>query len=250
MAGKGGRFEAQIVVPVGGWAVAATNGLGGPSTVTVAAGSYYLSDLMLEFQTQLNASRPNGWTVTGSFGEAGTGKVTIDDATHYNMSITWTSTDLRDVLGFSGNIVAASSAQTGAAHARGLWIPATPKVTPYGDLVFDRFTDLRQTVGPNGGVNTMQGTSFNGLDEISWPMVSNARAVGTTTVGSFQYFWALLMTGLYSYVTAGSAVTYYWDADSGSNSIVYLVMAADSKLSQVVQGWTGLYPVRLRMVAA
>lgn len=103
-----GRIEARCVVPTGGAAVSASNAGGGPTTCTVPAGSYFLtsagdvSGLIAELQTQLNASRPpssGSWTV--SLDTTGTGRVTI--ACSEPASVSFTSTDLRDALGFAYN---------------------------------------------------------------------------------------------------------------------------------------------------
>ncbi len=74
-----GRLEAQLTVPVGGWDIALTITAIGAFTVTVPAGNYYPTDLLATLKTQLDAASGGDgvFTVTGSFGEAGTGKVTI-----------------------------------------------------------------------------------------------------------------------------------------------------------------------------
>ena len=52
-----GRVEARITVPTGGWSVSLTiTAIGGPYTVTVAAGNYFPTDLLSTFQTQLDAA--------------------------------------------------------------------------------------------------------------------------------------------------------------------------------------------------
>lgn len=151
-----GRIEARITIPSGGAAVSATNSSGGPTTCTVPAGNYYLTaaggvtGLCAELQSQLNASRASGWTVSLSTGASGTGKVTID-CTDEPYALTWTSTTLRDLLGFSGNIASTSSASTGAYQARGLWMPGAPPASDTPDHAqAPRETDRRSTRGPTG----------------------------------------------------------------------------------------------------
>lgn len=168
-----GRVEALITIPTGGLAISATNSVGGPSTVTVPAASYYWSgvaayaSLADELATQLNASRPSGWTVTFS---TTTGQVTIN-CTSAPWSITWTSTLLRDVLGFTGNISSVSSPQTGARQARGVWRPDCPLDLDGDPEMCPSFTDLRSTRSPQGFVISLVGNRFFRHTKLVWPAV-------------------------------------------------------------------------------
>lgn len=148
-----GRIEARFTIPSGGASVSVTNSGGGPTTSTVDAGSYYLtaaggvSGLLADFQTKLNTDQPANWTVTLS---TTTGKVTIDCADE-PWVLSWTSTNLRDALGFTGNIASTTSAQTGANQARFLWIPDCPPNSDIPDHAqAPRVTDRHATRGPTG----------------------------------------------------------------------------------------------------
>ena len=115
-----GRVEARITVPTGGWSVSLTiTAIGGPYTVTIPAGNIFPTDLLSSFQTQLDAATggDGAFTVSASWGESGTGFVTIAHATQ-TFTLTWTSTDLRDVLGFAGTLTPAARTLTGPFHAR------------------------------------------------------------------------------------------------------------------------------------
>ncbi len=79
-----GKLEAQITVPTGGWQIACTDDVGGPTTVTMPAGTYYHSsvgnlseDFADALATAINAAMGATWTVTVAAGEAGTGKYRI-----------------------------------------------------------------------------------------------------------------------------------------------------------------------------
>jgi hypothetical protein len=172
-----GRVEALITIPTGGLSISATNSVGGPSTVTVAAGSYYwtsnfyISSLITTLQTQLNASRPSGWTVTF---DATTGLVTIN-CSSTPWSITWTSSDLRNLLGFASNIAGVSSAQTGTKQARGLWRPDSP-LDLDGDAAMAPYaTDLRATRSPRGLVITAVGNRMFRHKGLVWAVVPKNR---------------------------------------------------------------------------
>jgi hypothetical protein len=190
-----GRVEAMITIPTGGLAISATNGAGGPSTVTVPAASYWytavaLSSIITELQTQLNASRPSGWTVSISTGASGTYKVTIN-CSSTPWSITWTSTVLRDLLGFTANISGVSSAQTGANQARGIWAPDCPMDIDGETALAPIDSDLRSTRSPTGAVYTVVGNYFYRARNVRWSHVPRSRfraAAATTTNAAWETF--------------------------------------------------------------
>jgi hypothetical protein len=106
-----GRWMAQIVVPAG-VQVSATTNAGGPTTVNITAGTYAtLAAFLTQLQADLIAGRTvtaGTWTVSLSTGAGATGKVTIA-VTNGTFSLTWIvgggTNDLRDLLGFTANIV-------------------------------------------------------------------------------------------------------------------------------------------------
>jgi hypothetical protein len=238
---KGGRLEATITVPVGGWDMAANNG-GGAFTATVPAGDYTFREFVVAVEAALDAGPGADWILSVSYGEAASQQDRVTILPGAAGSITWTDTEVRDILGFAGNLASATS-HVGSLHPIGYWRPVCPKKTPYGDGVWHRQSDLRQTQGPAGAVKTLSGNSFQFLDGVSWSHVAGARAVGDATVGTWQHFWRMTMLGLYSYITPGKPIAVYWDADLTSFDEAYMVAPPSSALPPVVDGWTGLYRV-------
>lgn len=220
MAVKQGRLEAQMTFAAnkaGTW----TDNIGA-TVVTITAGSYYLAELVTEINTQL----PRSWLVSISDGEgtptAATGLATISSA-DYNISVTWTDTEIRDALGFTGNISGASTAQTGTRQCPGLWLPGNPgKFTRHGDSEAGTLnTSFRQTVGPTGTVFSFGGGTgyFREINGILWDGVPGRRVrphLATYTnetleefIGNSQY-----LTGTYANLFAtGASIRIYWDAD-------------------------------------
>lgn len=102
MAGE--KIEGEFTIP-SSTSVSASNSGGGATTVTVTAGASFLGDLITDFQTQLNNTRApssGSWTVSESNGRvsiACTGTASVP-----SFSLDWTSTALRDTLGFTKNI--------------------------------------------------------------------------------------------------------------------------------------------------
>lgn len=108
--------------------ISVTDPGGTDAAITIPVDEYYLTStkqtvLLTTLQSALNASG----TLTGTYtvtlddtSESATGKVTI--ACDQTFSITWTSTELRNILGFTGNISSVTSA-TGGNQATHLWLP-------------------------------------------------------------------------------------------------------------------------------
>ena len=173
----------------------------GAQTVTIEAGDWYMLDLIAE----VNDDLARNWTCTISDGESGTGRGTIDTSDE-PWSITWTSTDLRDLLGYTGNIAGVTSAQTGTNHVQGMWLPDQVMWSPHGVntsslSAFNRITDTRYLVGPQGHVQTLGGNSRKEY-ALRWNGCTRARTkiIGETVTGeSFEQFltdchWAVSRT--------------------------------------------------------
>lgn len=245
---KGGRLEAQLTVPAGGWAVSATNSLGGPTVVTVPAGNYYGSELLTTFAAQLNASRPSGWTVTAALGEGASGLVTIN-CSSTPWSITWTSTDLRTALGFAGNIVAVSTAQSGTSCLDGVWIPDCPmqrRDTSYGnDIVSDR----RDSISPDGSVFTLVGNVHLRHQPIRWTAVSRSRCQLPDRNSWYQWVRRTQLAQVVTYFAPGAKFNLYVDADANTLSNLTPLKApglADTRgMVPVVENWDGRWTVTM-----
>lgn len=124
------KLESRITVPTGGWDVAVTDSGGGPETVTVAAGDYYLAgatSILTALQTALNANATLAATYTVSVDDdAGddtdTGTVTISSTGGGNVTWTWTDTAFRDALGYTINMSGAQ-AYLGASSSPHIFLP-------------------------------------------------------------------------------------------------------------------------------
>jgi hypothetical protein len=129
VSGKLPKFEAAIVVPTGGYAVNLADGDGSRS-VTMPAGTYFwrtgTTTLLAALKTMLDAGAGVTYTVTlDDASDTSTGQLTIT-ASSGTVVITWTSTALRDILGFADTADSgAGSSVTSEHHVRGLWLPST-----------------------------------------------------------------------------------------------------------------------------
>jgi hypothetical protein len=249
-----GRLEAQITIPVGGWSVsvAITAVVGSPFTVTVAAGTYYPTDLLSTFQTQLNAaSGADGvFTVSGSFGESGTGLVTIAHTVE-TFTITWSSTDLRDALGFTGTLTPAALTFTGTRNAQGVWLPDCQLFAERGtnDPGYIQ-SDRTESVSPRGDVYALKFQHRTVLPMVRWVHVTKPRAkvVSETTVGaSFEQWWRYTHNAELSYFAVCPPVRLIWDADTSATYHEFRLIGRNTtEMPRVVEGWDGLWTVEIR----
>lgn len=256
-----GCIAAEPVVPAEVTISVTSNG-GGPTTVTLTAGTYAtLFDVADQLETDLNAQRPvtaGVWTVSYSAIDAGsTGRFTIAVSAG-TFSITWTSTALRDLLGFTDNISSASTS-TGDDHAIGIWHPDCP-LNINGDYrSAPRSTDLRQSMSPTGRVYGHIGNTryqHTGLRYSHVPQHKTWAAAETLTNESLERF--LIDTqwgGGHTWFTPSSRVTIYGPGGltvGGDSAPSWSLLELTSMESAVrrIDSWDGLWSVEFpRLVA-
>lgn len=248
-----GRIDAQITVPTGGWSVSvAITAIGGsPFTVTIAAGTYYPVDLLSTFQTQLDAASgaDGAFTVSASWGEAGTGFVTIAHATQ-TITVTWTSTALRDVLGFTGTLTPAALTFTGTEACEAVWLPNAEAAFYYGNGDEGHTeTDASSTISPRGDVKRLVYNTRQVLPSATWSHVQKAfarAAAETTTNASFERWWRNTQGGELSYFEPAAPVRLVWNADSPSTYKTYRLPGLTStEMTRVVDEWNGLFRIEI-----
>jgi hypothetical protein len=147
-----------------------------------------LSTALTNFANAVNAA----WSVSLS---STTGLVSIG-WTGYSTptwSLTWTSTNLRDALGFTANIAGVTATQTGTQQARGVWYPdapllvrdSDPRLAPVG-------SDARTSVTPTGEAITLVGNYFREHKGLMWQLIPVDRIreqSATYANASWRTFW-------------------------------------------------------------
>lgn len=228
---KHGRIEAQLTANAVLNATITTTGGGGggPTTVVAlaASASAFMTDLCAAFEAALNAAAIGTWTVVPSFGENGTGQVTIHCSTAATWTLTWDSPSFRNLLGFTGNIAGVAVAQTGARHAQSVWLPACPVHTRFGpnDPGAAR-SNTQYLVGPRGHVSTLTGQRRR-RNTLRWSHVPRARAriTGETIVGeSYEQWWEDCHLGEIEDCITGAKIRYVWDADVDGTYTEYKIV--------------------------
>ena len=252
-----GRLEGKVTIPTGGWTGTINDsGAGGAAAFTVAAGTYYLkgsSGLVQAFEDALNVAATTD-TVTCSLaaGENGTGLVTT--TTSGTCTIAWTSTDLRDILGYTGTLGPGTSF-VGTNQCRNLWLAKCPYNAPNsiypwkGAIVVDG----RSTWTSGGDGYHLVGEY---LEEtwLEWRYIGRARASQaneTTTGESFERFLRDAVWGFAAWGTPGGNIRFFPDA-AAVNYVEYSVDMPEAFRPELAQeGWvSGLWRCRFdRLVA-
>lgn len=220
----GGRWEAFFTVPTA--ITASVNGGSGAQTVTWAAGSYTPTSFIAYTATALTAQAPPAagtWSVSLSTGTSGTGLVTIARSTG-SYSITWTSTALRDLLGFTANITTQTSV-TGTNQHAGLWFPDCPITLDGHPSRAHKQTDNRASESPSGTVITLGGTKKYQHKNIAYSHVAMARVweeeAATPSASLEQWLNDTQFGDGHTWFSRGSAFQVYWD-DRGTDTLVGL----------------------------
>lgn len=259
-----GRLEALITIPAG--ATLTVDDGGGADVATLNNGTLYWTDLLAEIEAELEDAVGAGFTVSASFGELGTGRITIakDSGT---FKLLFSSDGLANLFGVAaaGTWNAAPAASfTSAAGVLGVWLP---HCAMSGDkLDFDLQghlkSDARYTMGPTGVTSTFVSTSaYRSFKGVRWVMVDRDRALDSvsSTVVSWQQFVRESLWGGNAYFPIDEAglaptVRVYYNADTdaligaatGGDGVYSLVLKPDLELVQVTTGWTGLWTVEVQ----
>lgn len=239
-----GRLEAQIY-QASAWAPTATGTASAAATVS-ASSTRFPTDLLTAFATALSTATTDTVTVTGSWGESGTGLVTI--ASSANLAINWgAATDLRDLLGFTGNLSAATS-HVATKATQGVWLPnciLAPERSTSDTGIYEAV--MPQTVSPTGSTKTLSGSIRVRLPATTWSHVPKAYAIRSADSSgatmSFERFWYQTQYGGLSYFRPGAVVNVYTDAGTPTLLGDYKLLWANGtpNIERAVEGWDGLF---------
>lgn len=246
------KLEGLITVPTGGYIVGTDvtfSGGGGPATVTVPAGEYYLNtagdgtrSLLAELEFQLDALATPDVTVSiADDNDNSTGAVTIAVASG-TFTWTWSSTTLRDLLGFTTNPSAVTTI-TGIEQAEYLWLPnvkraraLAPEPTSTSTTNMGaRERDFTSTLAPSGK-STRLSYNTRYVDSLDFDYLLGRKVwqMHETTVNeSLEKFYADVI---------GIGSPFYFHPDRANDTLKYKMFvhnARDFKPAPMVPGWYG-----------
>jgi hypothetical protein len=181
-------------------------------------------------------------------------------------SLAWTSTNLRDLLGFTADISSANSPQTGTKQARGLWRPDCPlslakSTTKMAPIITDRKT----TIGPTGATYSHKGTKRYEQASAKWSLVEKQyieESSATYANASLEQFLKDTQWGEgHSWFAVGSLIQIYdnagyilgQDLNSGAGPDGWTWIDSDKFMAERTdqRGYDGLWSVEIpRLVSS
>ena len=245
------KLEGRITIPTGGYTFVVAEPVASATTITIAAGDYYLThstSLLSSIASAMTANAVLSGTYTVSITDstdAGTGAVTISATAGVTaFRIQWPSANgLYDVLGFTSADTTSAAQATGTKQANFLWLPNVGRSQPLAaepttaDQKFGQEeADFTIAVAPSGYskrfaynrrfVDTLN--FFNVVGEKTWLTLE------ATTNQSFQKFYRDVVFNGYPFryqKDRSDADTIYWE--------LVVEDAQAFKPTPVVPGWTG-----------
>ncbi len=247
-----GKLEGAIHIPAAGWTFSLTDGSVTGQTVTIPGDGYrFLSNsgdltdgLLLEMEQQMESY---GDSYTFALSDT-TGKVTVSNTNAF--SITWTSTDLRDVLGFTGNLSSATSHESDD-QCRALWLPDRPSTRRNsGSWAGDHVADYSTSTAPDGSLYALMGPRRTELTLV-WQGVTRAKVWTdneSTTNESFERFLLDCIWGEAGFGEPGGPVNFHPDeTDDNSFNGYRVAEMLDTRdiFQQVSQDYVGVWSVTI-----
>ncbi len=240
------KLEARITVPTGGYSVSVTHTTpnAGPTTVTIPAGDYYLhstasggsASLFTTLAGQLTATMGKTYTVTSDDNtDAGTGTTSIHVSGVVSTAIAWTSTALRDLLGYTADLSGAVTyASTNAALA--MWLPTcgrAPGMAPVGSNGYP-MTDATVTKSPSGKTRALVYNTVY-VDTLGFSQLRGYKAWAyLETVGNES-----LESSIWPYYKT-APVRYHADRATDGTYVEYRITSVgEINLHALKHGWDG-----------
>lgn len=226
----------------------------GAVTATVPAGTYAgIVALMAAVKTALDAAASATFTVTINTTETvRTNLVTIDLTSGAGTwTLNWTDPELRDALGFAGNLSGAN-AYTGTLPVPGMWTPDCPAAPYYGPSdPGHTVAMMTQTRSGTGRVWTIVESEYVEHPEILWSHVSApyARETRETTTVSYERWLRDTQLGALEIHPAGSSFRWFPNSDSvGTNFDYALLWEGTTRFDRVDPSWDYLWRIAIRGV--
>jgi hypothetical protein len=192
-----------------------------------------LSAALTTFANAVNSA----WTVTPSTTD---GRVSIGWTGYATptWSLSWTSTVLRDALGFTANIAGVTTTQTSTAQSPMVWFPDSPLNCDDHPSMTPEETDLRTSESPTGIVLGLCGNTKYAHSNLRYERVPVDRIrEGSVTYAnaSLEVFFRNTQSGQgdISWFTPASPVQVYWN-----NAGTDVLLGADANDGAGVAGWT------------
>jgi hypothetical protein len=194
------KLEGEIVITAS-TVLATMNDGGGADTITIPAGRYFLNTIgsggatrtflnEIAFQMESSMGAGSSSVTVDDTADTALGKVTISRSSGF--SITWSSTSLRNALGFTGNSSTATS-HTGSNHAKYLFMPNCGRSGVMGPETSDGAieADYTLSMGTDGTVYALA-YSKRYMDSLEFRTLKGSKtwsALDVTTNEALEQFY-------------------------------------------------------------
>lgn len=196
-----GKFESRITVGAScNLDVTEIGGGGGPFTVALTAGDYYLTALCTHIAAVLTANGSLAGTYSCSVSDdtdSSTGRVTISATGITSFTLAWSTTTaivVRTGLGFTGTLTPSAASHTATPASPHIWLPTCGRsdgVMGDGDDGFPMKT-ASVAVAPSGVTRSWVGASTRYENSIAFDCLKGYRVLTSQEVvanESLQTFW-------------------------------------------------------------
>ena len=265
-----GRLETRITLSTAEWAGTIDVGGGAqawsfPDAVPhVDRFDYFETELLAALATALTTAAGEAITVTGDFGENGSGRVTIDRTAAGTMAVVFTNTEHRAFLGFTGALTGANS-YTGSNGCTGVWLPDCPMSEKFGSQDEGHYlVPIKQVASRSGHRQTLllgRQTGPGHRDDLNWGLgarqvlnsvwwshVSRARARRAHESGGVMSYERWLLEGQlgeHALLQPGAPINLYFDANAADKFTYSLDLDGTTDMQRVVADWSGLFRIDL-----
>lgn len=221
------KLEGEIIISTA-TVLATMNDGGGADTITIPAGRYFLNTvgsggatrtLLAEIAFQMETAMGAGSSsvTVDDNSDTSVGKVTISRSSAF--SVTWSSTSLRDALGFTGNLGSASS-HLSTNHAKYLFLPNCGRSGVLGPDASDGAieADYTLSIGTDGTAYALS-YSKRYRDSLEFRTLKGSKtwtAMDVTTNEAYQQFYE-------DVISLGLRVRYHADRSSDATFRTWVV---------------------------
>ena len=218
---------------------------GSPYNVTMSAADFTLTagissskSFLTYFKERVEAAVGSGTcTMTlDDTSDTATGKVTF--AFSANFTFAWTSTTIRDLLGFTGDLSTAATASfQGSKQSTHVWLPDVGRTNPEGPEGGGGSIEHDATLGvATSGALTSLGYSYRRLAVFEFVMVGAPKTWSVSESTPNESFETFFLSGGLVY---GKPFRYFPDRSDDASSTLWIREPGLWAPTAMVAGWTG-----------
>ena len=237
------KLEGIVTISSGSSVSVTETGGGGTASVSLTAGDYSLSELCAYLADALTANATLSGTYSCSVADdsdTSSGKVTISASGITSFTLTWTSTTVRDALGFVGTLEPTAATFTADDASPWIWLPNVGRSD--ADLADgDEGDPIRQVAvncAPSGDVYSWASSALRYETVIEFQHVKGYKGIRSLEVVTNES----LQTFFETVISKGIPFRYYTDRSNDDTYTEHVAKQGDAErfgLEPEFKGWRG-----------